>query len=83
MSDNGPTYVSETFAKACRTLGLLHSRCRPYTPRVNGKAERFISTLCLDWACAKAFANSEERNHWPPSNWPSYDWFRKYLALTS
>jgi hypothetical protein len=41
MSENGPAYVSKAFAKACRTLGLRHIRTRPYTPRTNGKAERY------------------------------------------
>jgi transposase InsO family protein len=42
MSDNAPAYVSKAFAKACRT--------RPYTPRTNGMAERFIQTLCRECA---------------------------------
>jgi transposase InsO family protein len=42
MSDNGPAYVSKAFAKACRVLGLRHIRTKPYTPRTNGKAERFF-----------------------------------------
>jgi hypothetical protein len=41
MSDNGPAYVSKSLAKACRTLGLRHIRTRPYTPRTNGRAERY------------------------------------------
>jgi len=48
MSDNGSTYISKTFAKACSSLGLKHIRTRPYTPRTNGKAERFIQTLCRE-----------------------------------
>jgi transposase InsO family protein len=64
MSDKGPAYVSKAFAKACRILGLRHIRTRPYTPRTNGKAERFIKTLCREWAYALAFQNSEERNRW-------------------
>ena len=44
MTDNGSCYRSKAFAKACRTLGLKHIRTRPYTPKTNGKAERFIQT---------------------------------------
>jgi transposase InsO family protein len=40
MSDNGPAYLSRSFAKACKALGLKHIRTRPYTPRTSGKAER-------------------------------------------
>ena len=48
MSDNGPAYISRSFAKVCKALGLKHNRNRPYTPRPNGKAERFIETLCRE-----------------------------------
>ena len=41
MTDNRPAYVSKAFAKACCTLRLRHIRTRPYTPRTNGKAERY------------------------------------------
>ena len=44
MTDNGSCYKSFAFRKACRALGLKHIRTRPYTPRTNGKAERFIQT---------------------------------------
>jgi transposase InsO family protein len=62
MSDNGPAYLSRSFAKACRALGLKHTRTRPYSPRTNGKAERFIQTLCREWAYGIPFQNSCERN---------------------
>ena len=81
MSDNGPAYVSKAFAKACRTLGLRHIRTRPYTPRTNGKAERFIQTLCREWAYAMAFQNSEERNRWLPRYLAIYNRHRKHSAL--
>jgi transposase InsO family protein len=81
MSDNGPAYVSKAFAKACRTLGLRHIRTRPYTPRTNGKAERFIQTLCREWAYAMAFPNSEERNRWLPRYLGIYNRLRKHSAL--
>lgn len=44
MTDNGSCYRSKAFARACRKLGFKHVRTRPYTPRTNGKAERFIQT---------------------------------------
>ncbi len=44
MTDNGSCYRSKAFAKACKRLGLKHIRTRPYTPKTNGKAERFIQT---------------------------------------
>jgi len=66
MSDNGPAYVSKAFAKACRILGLRHLRTRPYTPRTNGKAERFIQILCREWAYSMPFQNAEERNRLLP-----------------
>jgi transposase InsO family protein len=81
MSDNGPAYVSKTFAKACRTLGLRHIRTRPYTPRTNGKAERFIQTLCREWAYGMSFQNSEERNRWLPPYLAIYNRLRKHSAL--
>ena len=42
MTDNGPCYTAFAFRDACRELGLRHIRTRPYTPRTNGKAERFV-----------------------------------------
>jgi transposase InsO family protein len=45
LTDNGAGYVSDRFARLCRSTGVRHLRTRPYTPRTNGKAERFIQTL--------------------------------------
>ena len=81
MSDNGPAYVSRSFAKACKVLGLRHIRTRPYTPRTNGKAERFIQTLCREWAYGMPFQNSEERNQWLPRYLSIYNRLRKHTAL--
>jgi transposase InsO family protein len=50
MTDNGSGDVARLFAKACRLLGLRHLRTRPYTPKTNGKAERFIQTLLRELA---------------------------------
>jgi transposase InsO family protein len=61
MSDNGACYRSTIHALACRALGLRHLRTRPYRPRTNGKAERFIRTLLAGWAYGAIYASSAER----------------------
>jgi transposase InsO family protein len=61
MTDNGSAYRSKRFAAALRQAGLKHVRTRPYTPRTNGKAERFIQTSLREWAYARPYASSEER----------------------
>src|SRR5712691_675331 len=52
MTDNGSAYRSHDFRAACAGAGLRHIRTRPYTPRTNGKAERFIQTSLREWAYA-------------------------------
>ena len=61
MTDNGPAYVSIAHALACRALGLRHLRTRPYRPRTNGKAERFIRTMLAGWAYGAIYGSSRER----------------------
>jgi transposase InsO family protein len=61
MSDNGSGYVSTAHAIACRALGVRHTRIRPGRPRTNGKAERFIQTLLNEWAYARPYGSSKER----------------------
>jgi len=61
MTDNGSGYVSRAFRAACDALTLRHLRTRPYTPRTNGKAERFIQTLLREWAYAVPYATSRDR----------------------
>ena len=61
MSDNGACYRSTVHAVACRALGLRHLRTRPYRPRTNGKAERFIRTLLAGWAYGPIYGSSAER----------------------
>lgn len=62
MTDNGSAYISKGFAAFMRDEGLRHLRTKPYTPRTNGKAERFIQTLLREWAYAKPYATSGRRN---------------------
>jgi len=61
MTDNGAPYKSRRFAKLLRRLGIKHIRTRPYTPRTNGKAERFIQTLLHKWAYAFIYPSSDHR----------------------
>jgi transposase InsO family protein len=61
MTDNGNAYRSTIHALACKALGIKHLRTRPYRPRTNGKAERFIRTLLGGWAYGAIYRNSDER----------------------
>ena len=61
LSDNGSGYRSRVFREGCAALALRHRRTRPYTPRTNGKAERFIQTLLREWAYVEPYATSQER----------------------
>src|SRR3954471_11590257 len=53
--------LSKAFRCACRDLGLKHIRTKPYTPKTNGKAERFIQTALREWAYAQAYPTSDHR----------------------
>lgn len=68
MTDNGVGYISRIFAATCQALKARHLRTRPYTPKTNGKAERFIKTLIHEWAYARLYQSSVERaqrlKHW-------------------
>ena len=81
LSDNGSSYRSGAWRKACSAMDLKPSRTRPYTPRTNGKAERFIKTLLGEWAYAMAFQTSEERNLWLPRYLALYNGRRCHMAL--
>ena len=60
--NNGSCYRSKTFRAACKRLGLRQIFTRPYTPKTNGKAERFIQTAFHEWAYARAYENSDQRS---------------------
>jgi transposase InsO family protein len=81
LSDNGSCYRSQLHAAACRELGLRHLRTRPYRPRTNGKAERFIQTLQDRWAYAAIYANSAERTAALPGWLSHYNFTRRHGSL--
>ena len=61
MTNNGPAYLSRAFRAASAELGIRQLRTKPYTPRTNGKAERFIQTCLRAWAYASAYQSSAQR----------------------
>jgi transposase InsO family protein len=83
MTDNGSCYRSRAFAKACKKLRLKHIRTKPYTPKTNGKAERFIQTSLREWAYACAYNTSNERAAELPRWLHRYNWHRPHGSLES
>ncbi len=83
MTDNGACYKAFAFRDACRTLGLKHIRTRPYTPKTNGKAERFIQTALREWAYARAYPNSSQRAQQLPAWLHQYNWHRPHGSLNA
>jgi transposase InsO family protein len=74
LTDNGPCYRAIVHALACKSLGIRHLRTRPYRPRTNGKAERFIRTLVDGWAYGAVYRTSAERTTALPG-W--LDWYNR------
>jgi len=81
MTDNGSAFVSERFRELCTTLGVKHKRIRPYTPRTNGKAERFIQPLLREWAYRFAYESSAERKRWLTPYVHFYNYHRAHSSL--
>jgi transposase InsO family protein len=76
-------YRGLDFAHACAQLGLSHHYTKPYTPRTNGKAERFIQTALREWAYARAYHQSHQRRDALPTTWlHGYNWHRPHISLT-
>uniref|UniRef100_UPI00119EAE94 IS481 family transposase n=1 Tax=Pseudomonas oryzihabitans TaxID=47885 RepID=UPI00119EAE94 len=81
MTDNGACYRSHSFRRLCARLGLKHIRTKPYTPRTNGKAERFIQTSLREWAYARCYDSSEQRARHLPAWLHHYNWHRPHSSL--
>jgi transposase InsO family protein len=80
-TDNAKVYRSHDFAHACEQLSLSHHYTRPYTPRTNGKAERFIQTCLREWAYARAYHHSYQRRDALPTWLHGYNWHRPHMSL--
>ena len=83
MTDNGACYKSFAFRDFCRERGLKHIRTKPYTPKTNGKAERFIQTSLREWAYAKAYPTSDQRAAELPAWLHRYNWHRPHGGIKS
>jgi transposase InsO family protein len=81
ITDNGPAYRSQLFARTCQALGIKHTFTRHYRPQTNGKAERFIQTCLREWAYGRVWANSAERTAWLPAFLAYYNARRPHSAL--
>jgi len=81
LTDNAPGYYSDLFAATCHELGIRHLRTRPYTPRTNGKAERFIQTALREWAYARVYQHSLERQAELQPWLHDYNWHRPHASL--
>jgi len=81
LTDNGGCYHSRCFAQTCRELGLRHHFTKPYTPRTNGKAERFIQSALREWAYARAYSKSFLRIAALPAWLHAYNWHRPHASL--
>ena len=84
-------HADETGRSACRallsalryyrSLGITHKRTRPYTPRTNGKAERFIQTALREWTYARSYRNSSQRARELPRWMHYYNWHRQHAGI--
>jgi transposase InsO family protein len=81
MTDNGSAYRSHLFKSCIAEAGLRHIRTRPYTPRTNGKAERFIQTSLREWAYRRAYYTSAERTQAMHPWITAYNHSRPHSAL--
>jgi transposase InsO family protein len=81
MTDNGVSFKSFRYAKALRLLKIKHKRTRPYTPKTNGKAERFVQTSLREWAYARPYAHSNERAEALAPFLHQYNYHRPHFGL--
>ncbi len=81
MTDNGPCFYADRFRDTCRDLALKHIRTRIYTPRTNGKAERFIQTAIREWLMQGSTKTPrKDKNQLSP--WTHlYNWHRPHASL--
>ena len=84
MTDNALAYTkSRAFKAVLRTLQARHITTRPYRPRTNGKAERFIQTALREWLYARAYASSAERTADRHNSMHFYNHHRSHAGINA
>jgi transposase InsO family protein len=81
MTDNAWAYTSQSYQTALQSLGARHLRTRPYRPRTNGKAERFIQTCLREWAYRRPYGSSAQRTAALPGFVRRYNVERPHTSL--
>ncbi|HTQ34852.1 MAG TPA: integrase core domain-containing protein, partial [Stellaceae bacterium] len=74
-------YRSHAFRERLKGFAIRHIRTRPYTPKTNGKAERFIQTSLREWAYVRASQSSAERGQAMHPWIADYNLIRPHSAL--
>jgi hypothetical protein len=82
LSDNGACYRSKAHAITCQQHSIRHHFTRPYRPRTNGKAERFIQSLTHRWAYEAIHGSSTERATALPGWLTHYNYTRRHGSLS-
>jgi transposase InsO family protein len=81
LTDNGSCYKHWLFRRLLHRQHVRHRFTKPYTPRTNGKAERFIQTALREWAYARSFQNSEQRTEQLHLWIHNYNFHRPHTSL--
>ena len=76
-----PATAASRSAQTLRQHNIKHRFTRPYTPRTNGKAERFIQTALREWAYARSYQNSAERQQQLQLWLHDYNFHRPHASL--
>ena len=81
LTDNGSCYRHGTFRMILHQQHIKQRFTRPYTPRTNGKAERFIQTALREWAYARSYLNSLDRHEQLDLWLHDYNFHRPHASL--
>jgi len=81
LTDNGPAFRSTPWRIACLELGIKHTFTGPYSPKTNGKAERFIQSALREWAYPWIYQTSAERTEVLEAWIHHYNWHRPHQGI--